>query len=838
MEPEDVRELIALAGKRFPGALELALLASPAPRIDAELLRAIRLHAAPHVDAGAEADLWFGPLVESRGAGAVTLDESVAASLREELALEWAMGGRRQQRVRRARVAMDRVHASLSPALALEERLAWMAIEGAATSDIEDELWSAVRALADPDRPGVAHWANQAWPRLPAAAQSTRAGLALRDLSKRQLMPAAGPGQGELSQGDIEAGLADALRAVPLTPLGLDWTPQWLRLGDVHGRDAVEIMVPDLDPHWIEVSWIRHRALRRDTTLRTFEVRLGRDEVAELEAPASDRLRLVTASGDVYEVLRPSAPADTTERSAPPSAPARRSTAADGTANKLESWVTTSAAPVWRLAQRIPPLERRVNRRLIENAMRRTPPPRPAAEHVSVQALSDQSYAGRLLPPEAEAGPRPSAEAVAQLFHRDEFVASPKSTLLFAFFAQWFSETFVRSADGGYSGQRDIMRTEAAQHVDLAQIYGLHPTQTEQLRARENGLLKSQLISGEEYPTFLYDDHGAIKGEFSHLPARAGLDQWAPAARARLFATGMTGNTFFGFTMLTVLFLREHNRLARELSAEHPHWSDDRLFDIARNVLTVILIKLLVEEYMNHLAGSHFKRRFDPDSARRERANTRTAVEFNLVYRWHSLVPDDFHVAGRDIPLLEQDVYDTEVLTGHGLGQLFDDASHQAAGEIALFNTNAGLLGSAELPAIEHGRAAHLRSYNDYRELAGYPRVTRFDQISSDPRVREGLGSIYADVDELEFYVGLLAEDRRPNSVLGPLAQRLVEQHMFTQLMSHPLLEAGIFGEESFGGWGLATIQMTSSLEQILRRNIPDPLEHQARFTRADWRPA
>lgn len=836
MEPEEVRELIVLAGERFSGALELARLASPAPRIDAELLRAIRLHAAPHVDAGAEADLWFGPLVESRGAGAVTLDESLAASLRDELAVEWSMGGRRQQRVRRARVAMDRVHASLSPALALEERLAWMAIEGAATSDLEDELWSAVRALADPSRPGVAHWANQAWPRLPAAAQSTRAGLLLRELSATQLESTAGPGQGERSQGDIEAGIADALRAVPLTPLGLDWTPGRLRLGDVHGRDAVEIMVPDIDPHWIELSWIKGHTIRRDTALRTVEVRLGRDAVAVLEAPASDRLRLVTASGDVYEVTPPSAPADTPKRSAPQPAPAaRRSIAADGVANRLESWVTMNGAPFWWLAQRIPPLDRRVNRLLMNSAMTRAPAPRLAAEYVSVPALSDQRYAGRLLPPPAAgAGSLPPAQEVAQLFRRNGFVASPKSTLLFAFFAQWFSEPFVRSGSD-YSGQRDIRHTEAAQHLDLSQLYGPIPSWTDQLRAGANGLLKSQWISGEEYPPFLWDDHGAIKPEFNEMAAPMGFGRLAPAARAHLFATGTeTGNTHFGLMMLTVLFLREHNRLAHELAAEHPDWSDDRLFDTARNVLIVILIKLLIEEYMNHLDGRHFKRRFDPDNARRL-ANTRTAVEFNLVYRWHSLVPDHFHVAGRDIPL-DQIMNDTEVLIDHGLGQLFDDASNQAAGKIGLFNTNDRMLTSAELQAIEQARASRLGSYNDYREYAGYPRVTRFDQVSSDPLVVEGLRTVYARVDEIEFYVGLLAEDRRLNSVLGPLAQRLVEQNMFTQLMSHPLLEPRIFGEQSFSRQGLATIQTTTCLNDVLQRNIADPLEYLARLTQADWR--
>ena len=94
---------------------------------------------------------------------------------------------------------------------------------------------------------------------------------------------------------------------------------------------------------------------------------------------------------------------------------------------------------------------------------------------------------------------------------------------------------------------------------------------------------------------------------------------------------------------MNVLFLREHNRVARLLEAALPGWGDARLFETARNILIVLLLKIVIEEYINHIAPYHFEFRLPtpPAFGKREpwyRTNW-MAVEFNLLYRWHSVVP-------------------------------------------------------------------------------------------------------------------------------------------------------------------------------------------------------
>ena len=97
------------------------------------------------------------------------------------------------------------------------------------------------------------------------------------------------------------------------------------------------------------------------------------------------------------------------------------------------------------------------------------------------------------------------------------------------------------------------------------------------------------------------------------------------------------------------------------------------------------------------------------------------------------------------------------------------------------------------LPSIVQSRVVRLPSYNDYREDLKMPRLTGFDQLTSSVRLRAELERLYGSVDKLEFYVGIFAEDPRPNSVLPSLLGTMVGLHAFSQLMTNPLLATGIW---------------------------------------------
>ena len=504
---------------------------------------------------------------------------------------------------------------------------------------------------------------------------------------------------------------------------------------------------------------------------------------------------------------------------------------------------------VWEAVEAIRPLRTRVNRALINKGIDYVPP-RPyrlttMAPYTSWASLTDRTYNARQLAPRAVPSDLPPVEEVADLFRREEMIECPKSTVLFACFAQWFTDGFLRSRrPTGASRDRDIRVNISTHDVDLTQLYGANSRETLALRARYGGLLKSEERNGETFPPRICDELGEIKPEFDAAPRPIKFDETPLERRRELFAMGSdAANSQVGYAMLNVLFLREHNRIARELAEASPEWGndDDRLFETARNVLTVLLIKLAIEEYINHIAPYHFRFRLDPTGFydRRWYRPNWMAVEFNLLYRWHSLIPTTIEIGEEKLPL-EQTLNTTRHLTELGLGRLFDSASRQPAGRVGLFNTHHWFRSRAEMPSIRHGRTAELGSYNDYRAHCGFPRVTRFEQISSDACVRDGLQSLYGDVNRIEFYVGLFAEDRRPNSVVPALIGRMVGLHAFSQLLTNPLFAAQVYGgenrEKTFSHRGVRIIDETESLAQVVQRNLPEgspqPL---VSLTRQDW---
>ncbi|HWT06203.1 MAG TPA: peroxidase family protein [Xanthomonadales bacterium] len=520
-----------------------------------------------------------------------------------------------------------------------------------------------------------------------------------------------------------------------------------------------------------------------------------------------------------------------------------RDTSRDGFGNELQTYVLTHFGGLWRLLQRSRPLSRAINKTLINSAIYKIPT-RPFAfslmnldklvpgtqrakstdTYTSWESLVDRTYTGRHLPPDpAFTAKLPDVDAVANLFRKRNgaTIYSEKSTLLFPYFVQWFTDGFLRTA-----GDNRLKNT-SNHHIDLSPVYGLTPRSTDMLRSFAGGKLKSQTINGEEYPEFFYDPvSGAVKPEFAGLytplndEARLPLEQ-----RARFFAMGVErANVQIGYVMLNVLCLREHNRLCDVLARAYPSWDDERLFQTARNILIVLILKVVVEEYINHIAPYEFKFIADPFSFPNERWYRQNwmAVEFTLVYRWHSALPPTATYAGQTMPMW--DTFGNNALVmQHGLGVMFEETSAQAAGRIGLHNTDDMLVDAAEKRGIQLGREAQVASYNDYRAMCGFPRVTKFSQITGDADTQRELEQLYGSVDNIELYTGLYAEDVRENSALPALVGRIVGIDAFSQALTNPLLAPSIFNEATFSPVGWEIVNAPVTLGDLVNRNTPPP---------------
>lgn len=514
----------------------------------------------------------------------------------------------------------------------------------------------------------------------------------------------------------------------------------------------------------------------------------------------------------------------------------KRNTANDGFRNRLESFALNNFGPLWQTVEHIPWLRRCVNSLLINTAIYKTVtrpyPFTTLSAYTSWDSLADRTYSSRHLPPAPPPADLPDAGRVSDLFLRKgEMIPCPKSTVLFAYFAQWFTDGFLRTDPD------NAAKNTSNHEIDLTPLYGLNKGVTDLIREFKGGRLKSQTLNGEEYAPFLCEN-GAVKPEYEGLK-EISFGTLKQEQKDQFFAMGGDrANVQIGYVMFNTLFLREHNRVAGLLAREYPAWDDERLFQTARNIVLVMLIRIVVEEYINHISPYHFQFLLNPSGFPNERWYRQNwmALEFTLVYRWHMLVPDRLALGGQKLPIMDT-MWNTSLITSRGLGALFDDASRQPAGRIGLHNTAPFLLKMIEKRSIEMDRSLHLRGYNDYRPAYSFPRVTDFNQITSDPELQRELRDIYGSVDRIDYYVGLFAEDTVTNSVLPPLIGALVGIDAFSQALTNPLLNPNIYHAGTFSPLGMDIIAGTQRLSDILQRNVPaSSRSHLVTFTREDWR--
>ena len=106
---------------------------------------------------------------------------------------------------------------------------------------------------------------------------------------------------------------------------------------------------------------------------------------------------------------------------------------------------------------------------------------------------------------------------------------------------------------------------------------------------------------------------------------------------------------------------------------------------------------------------------------------------------------------------------------------------------------------------IERGRDHGLAYYNKTREAIGLPRVTSFSEITSDLKLASELESLYGTVDNIDLWVGGLAEDHVAGSSVGETFQAIIVDQ-FERLRDGDRF----WYQNQFSGKELARLQRTS----------------------------
>ncbi|XP_075376259.1 prostaglandin G/H synthase 1 isoform X3 [Mycteria americana] len=401
----------------------------------------------------------------------------------------------------------------------------------------------------------------------------------------------------------------------------------------------------------------------------------------------------------------------------------------------------------------------------------------------------------------------PDPQLLAERFLlRRKFEADPQGTnLMFAFFAQHFTHQFFKT-----SGKMGRGFTKALGHgVDLGHLYGDNLQRQHQLRLFRDGKLKFQVVDGEVYPPMVTD---------------APVHMVYPSAFPKEKQLAMGQEVFGllpGLCMYATLWLREHNRVCDVLKREHPTWSDEQLFQTARLILIGETIKIVIEDYVQHLSGYFLSLKFDPELlfGSQFQYRNRIAVEFNQLYHWHGLMPDSFVIQGEEYSY-EQFLYNTSMLMDYGVEALVESFSKQIAGRIGGVQTiNANILNVA-VGVIKESRQLRLQPFNEYRKRFGMKPYKSFQELTGEEEKAAELEELYGDIDALEFYLGLLLEKPQPNGIFGESMVEIGAPFSLKGLLGNPICSPEYWKPSTFGGATGFEIVKTASLEKLVCLNV------------------
>ncbi|AFY53459.1 heme peroxidase family protein [Rivularia sp. PCC 7116] len=232
------------------------------------------------------------------------------------------------------------------------------------------------------------------------------------------------------------------------------------------------------------------------------------------------------------------------------------------------------------------------------------------------------------------------------------------------------------------------------------------------------------------------------------------------------------------------LWLRNHNRVAQDLSQFHPKWDDKQIFERARQINIAQYQQVVMYEWLPQQIGEVSKYQgYDAGET------PQISDEFNAAgFRFgHSQTGNKIETVDSEgnattLPLLTtfgapnvtegKDV--DEILKGSTV-TLDEDVDTNVVFDLrnALFPP-AGVGFDLYSANIQRGRERGLADYNQVRADFGLERVKSFDELTSDKQLADTLEDLYGTVEDVDLLVGMFAENSVAPSGAGETIQAVV----------------------------------------------------------------
>ncbi len=232
------------------------------------------------------------------------------------------------------------------------------------------------------------------------------------------------------------------------------------------------------------------------------------------------------------------------------------------------------------------------------------------------------------------------------------------------------------------------------------------------------------------------------------------------------------------------LWVRNHNRIAEDLTAFHPKWDDKQIFERARQINIAQYQQVVTYEWLPQQIGD-----IDKYKGYDAKETPQISDEFNAAgFRFgHSQTGNKIETVDSEgnattLPLLTtfgapnitegKDV--DEILRGSTV-TLDEDVDTNVVFDLrnALFPP-AGVGFDLYSANIQRGRERGLADYNQVRDDFGLERVKSFDELTSDKDLAKTLKDLYGTVEDVDLLIGLFAEDAVAPSGAGETTKAIV----------------------------------------------------------------
>ncbi len=312
--------------------------------------------------------------------------------------------------------------------------------------------------------------------------------------------------------------------------------------------------------------------------------------------------------------------------------------------------------------------------------------------------------------------------------------------------------------------------------IDGSMIYGHDQYRADWLRTFFRGKMKTS--EGNLLP------FNTKSGNFNDIIDFTAPSMVNPRNASKYFVTGdVKANETLQLLSLHTLFIREHNRLCDSLVALYPYWSDEKLYFHARALVGGMIQKITFDEwlpalgiYLDEFQG--YNDELDP-SINEFYALAGGNIGHSMLQMSTPRIDEYGNVNQQGKLTYQHGFYNpVELPLSGGLDDIFRGMAVQ---EQAKVNCYVPLeMRNFNMPwgedekytdfwavAVNRGRDVGLANFNSARAALGLSKLTAFSEISINQELSGFLEDSYSNIDDVDLWVGMLAENHIENSAFG-----------------------------------------------------------------------